>query len=170
MKRDELTQEYLKSILDYDPETGIFRRKTTDGGVNIDDIAGYMTESKYRRISIKNSGHYAHRLAWLYMTGNWPKNQIDHINGIRHDNRLTNLRECTVGENAQNQTRPRSSNRTSKYLGVYFQKDSRNTKSGWKSSIRVNGEYFYLGRFADEESAHEAYLAAKRIHHSFSTI
>ena len=93
-----MKQEELKQILDYDPDTGLFRwkikpRSQTDLG----DIAGTLCQG-YIRITINKKNYYAHRLAWLYMTGQWPVNTVDHINRIRNDNRISNLREATDQE------------------------------------------------------------------------
>ena len=91
-----ITQEELKELLDYNPETGLFtwnvynniKNKTTAGTFN----DGYI------QIKIKQKIYQAHRLAWLYVYGEWPKGQIDHINGIRDDNRIENLRDVTNRE------------------------------------------------------------------------
>ena len=88
-----------------------------------------------------------HRLAWAIYYGEWPKDQIDHINGIRGDNRIANLRSVSNQENSKN--RRRSSNNTSGYMGVSFHKGSRK----WQSYICVDGKFIFLGKFADKEDA-----------------
>lgn len=96
-----LSQEYLKSILHYDPETGILSWKVDRRRVKIGQIAGYLCLG-YVAIGIDGKLYKGHRLAWLYMTGEWPKDEIDHINRTKHDNRWVNLREATKEQNCDN--------------------------------------------------------------------
>lgn len=98
-----LTQEYLKRQLSYDPETGLFTRIRANGNAHIGDIAGNTNSiSGYHYISLKGHPRRAHRLVWLYLYGAFPEGMIDHINGIKNDNRLANLRECNRAQNALN--------------------------------------------------------------------
>ena len=95
-----LTQSELKELLNYNPQTGIFTRKThLNKHCKINDIAGHKTKHGYVTINIKSKIYYAHRLAWLYVHGEMPKNVIDHINRIKHDNSAKNLRWVTASEN-----------------------------------------------------------------------
>ena len=96
------TQEELKSLLNYDDKTGIFTWRKSSGPVKSGSVAGYVNEKGYILIGIKGKSYRAHRLAWLYVTGEHPVNVIDHINGVRDDNRLSNLRSCTQKENINN--------------------------------------------------------------------
>ena len=148
----ELTQERLKERVHYNQENGIFtnkvRRKGTRG---IGDRAGSLHTSGYRHITIDYILYLEHRLAWFYVYGEWPKDQIDHINNIRDDNRLCNLREATNSENQFN--RKNISGFSSKYKGVSFH--SRDQK--WVACIGSNYKVIYLGRFDDEEEAALAY-------------
>ena len=173
-----ITQEYLKSILDYDPLTGVFtwkERQICDfncerlrNGWNTKysfKSAGRIKNDGYIQIGINGKRHAAHRLAWFYIYGEWPKNDIDHINGFRNDNRLSNLREATRGENMQNQNETHK-NSNCKYLGVYFC----NRSKRFVSLIGVNNKKKYIGKFSTPEAAHEAYLKAKRELHEFCTI
>ncbi len=99
----ELTAEYLRSILHYDQETGIFTWKVrTARRVKAGDVAGCSDGDGYRLIKVQSRLYKAHRLAWLYIHGSWPKDQIDHINRIRTDNRIANLREVSNKQNLQN--------------------------------------------------------------------
>lgn len=91
----KLTQEVLKSLLYYDPETGIFVWLVTRQRSPAGKEAGGYDEKGYRRICVNGTKVRAHRLAWLYMTGEWPEDQLDHINGLKDDNRFVNLREAT---------------------------------------------------------------------------
>lgn len=134
----EITQEYLKSILRYDPESGLLFRKK-DGS-----IAGGETKDKsntYIRLRIKGYKYRAHRLAFLYMTGEIPRSQIDHINGNGKDNRWDNLRIVDNIQNAKNQKTPK--NNSSGIMGVHKHYDS------WIASITADKKRIYLGRYAD---------------------
>ena len=163
MKENEalLTQEYLKSILDYNPETGIFTWKIRPAYcINIGDIAGCLNKNDgYIRIQINNKSYQAHRLVWLYMTGNCPIKTIDHINHIRTDNRIINLRDITQRENQYN--RSENKNNSSGYKGVSWHKKA----NKWHARIRVNGKQIHLGYFTDKEEASQAYQEAKEKYH-----
>lgn len=147
-----LTQERLKQVVSYDPATGLFSRDAKAG------------ESGYVRLSIDGSDYLAHRLAWLYMTGSWPKGQIDHKNGTRSDNRWDNLRDVTTRVNSQNQRKPMNTNVNTGLLGSYRNGDR------FMSKIKVNGRIVYLGTFDTPEQAHEIYVAAKRQLHEGCTL
>lgn len=97
-----LTQEELKRMLHYESETGIFTWKINKRGpVKRGDVAGKTNGRGYRVIKIDGAYYYAHRLAWFYITGNWPK-ETDHINRVKTDNRMVNLREVTHSLNNRN--------------------------------------------------------------------
>lgn len=167
-KESILSQEYLKSILDYDPETGIFRRKyRRDRGKDWNarfsgKIVGGKSVGRVR-ITLSNRHYLAHRLAWFYMTGNWPKEQIDHINLNPSDNRFVNLREATHSQNMMN-TGLRADN-VAGLKGVSWRKD----KKKWGARIRFNGVRKKLGYFDDPEAAYRAYCeAAAKYHGDFS--
>ncbi len=163
--RPELTAERLREILSYDPETGIFRWAIKTGPkVIIGAVAGGDDGHGYVTISVEKRICRGHRLAWLYMHGVWPADQIDHINGDRSDNRIANLREATVAENLQNQ-RVRSTNKSG-YPGVYWEPD----RGKWRAQIRVKGRNIYLGLHADIVDAVAARTEAKARHHQFNPI
>lgn len=158
-----INQERLKELLHYDPETGMFiwcvkpSRRVKSGAA-----AGGIDSKRYRVIRIDGVYYKAHRLAWLYVHGRFPIRDIDHINGVRDDNRIANLREATRAENGQN--RKKNINNTSGFHGVSW--DSANRK--WRASIQVNSRPKRLGLFDAPESAHAAYLAAKAELHTFN--
>ena len=159
-----LTQERLKELLHYDPETGFFTRIKSTCNVNKVGVrCGALHHSGYIELMVDSKNYRAHRIAWLYMTGEFPKHYIDHINGVKNDNRFCNLRDVTKQTNAQNEIRARKHNST-KFLGV--------SKRGNKfhSTITINGKHKHLGFFNTAEEAHAAYIEAKRIHHLGCTI
>ena len=99
-----LTLDYLKQLLNYDPLTGIFTWVVSrNRRVKIGQIAGYLNSPiLHRRIEIDGKSYGAHRLAWLYVYGYFPCGVVDHIDGNPSNNKITNLRECTQGENSRN--------------------------------------------------------------------
>jgi len=158
-----LTQERLKKLLHYDPETGIFTwLVSTARRVKVGDVAGTIMNQGYRAISIDGKKYKAHRLAFLYMTGKFPTNGTDHIDGDPANNRWTNLRECTTAENAQNTASHKNS--SSKYVGVGWHKGGQK----WRAQIKINGKKKHLGLFETEAEAYAAYCKAKSEHHHFN--
>lgn len=161
-----LTQDFIREILDYKSETGIFVWKTIaskNSSNKIGDVAGSIDPQGYRRIGIARKYYMEHRLAWLYVYGEWPKEQIDHIDNDRSNNRIENLRDVNQSINQHNQIRAHSHNHNG-YLGVHPHRDK------FRARIRINGEDKHLGLFCTPEEAHIAYLNAKRIFHPESTI
>jgi hypothetical protein len=160
-----LTQARLKEVLHYDPETGIFtRRIRTSTRVNIGDIAGFVHSSGYVHIKIDRKIYKGHRLAWLYMTGNWPY-ELDHKDGIRSHNWFDNLRDVSKSGNSQNQRKARKDNKNG-HLGVSILK-----KTGtFRACIAINGKNKHLGCFNTADEAYDAYVTAKRIYHPTNTL
>ena len=159
-----LTYERLREVLHYDPETGVFTRLVrTSNRIKVGDVAGCSAGDGYVQIRVDGVRYLAHRLAFLWMTGEWPRDMIDHINGVRDDNRFANLRPATRAENMQNQRRAMSNSQTG-LLGV--------TRVGkrFMATIQVDGRKIHIGTFDTPEQAHEAYLAAKRRLHPGCTI
>ena len=147
----------LRSLLDYDPDTGIFRwRMQPSRNVKAGAVAGSVNYLGYISIRMKRTAFMAHRLAWLYTHGVMPTHDIDHINGDKADNRIRNLRDVSRSVNLQNQTRPRRDN-TSGCRGVSWRKDIKR----WYAQIKVNRRSQHLGYFKTAEAAHAAYLTAK---------
>lgn len=135
-----LTQAELKKILNYNENTGTFSWKVkVSRNVNIGDVTGSMDGKGYLWIKIKGKSYSAHRLAWLFVHGYLPENDIDHRNRIRDDNSLSNLREVSKICNGQNCVI--GSNNSSGFNGVSFNKQSKK----WRASMRVNGMGIYLG-------------------------
>ncbi|MFA7308084.1 MAG: HNH endonuclease signature motif containing protein [Hyphomicrobium sp.] len=175
--RATLTEEYVRQLLNYNHETGVFTWKERAPDMFVDGerhaewqcrnwnskhagtAAGTINSKGYVLIIIVRIGYYAHRLAWLYMTGQWPEADIDHTNGDRSDNRFCNLREATHTENMRN-ARKRLDN-TSGVKGVCWD----NQTNKWRASIRVAGKRLYLGYFSSREDAAAAYERAACEHH-----
>lgn len=167
----ELTQEYLKSVLHYDPVTGVFtwkvRTKETApfqkqihcwNGRFANVTAGSKTTLGYIGITLLSVHQKAHRLAWLYVYGELPKSDIDHINGNRADNRIANLRAVSRRQNTQNAKI--KSNNTSGYNGVSWRRRERK----WYAKISSNGKEVFLGCFGDLQDAIAARRAANIQH------
>lgn len=147
----KLTQSELKRHLSYDPETGVFRRLiSTAYRVKVGDIAGSKNDRGYLQIMISGVRHRAHRLAFLYMTGEFPARHVDHINGDCSDNRWGNLRDVTISQNASN--RKLEARNTSGIVGVYWNR----WKRKWVAQVRQSGRNIYLGKFDNIEDAAKA--------------
>jgi len=158
-----ITHDRLRTILSYDMFTGLFHWKIHRPGCLSGKVAGHKKTNGYLRIGIDYKSYALHRLAWFYMTGRWPKEDIDHINGIRDDNRFGNLRCVSRGVNLENQKRAQSDN----VLGVLgVQKKGKR----FSACITVKGEQKYLGMFATAKEAHNEYLRVKRHLHQGCTI
>ena len=155
------TAETLRTLFDYEPESGIFRwRVKPSRSVKAGDVAGSVRSDGYIVIAVNSRKFLAHRLAYLHFHSVWPEHHIDHINGNPADNRIANLRDASRSVNAQNITRPPKSN-TSGFLGVSLSKDTER----WRATIYINKRSQHIGYFKTAEAAYAAYLAAKlRLH------
>jgi len=167
MSHFDITLDQLRALLHYDPETGRFTwrvktcRKVVPGA-----IAGYVKPEGYRIIRIDKRGYRASRLAWFYTTGKWPLGDIDHIDGNPRNNAFCNLRDVSTAGNIQNQRRAHTRNKTGGFLGVSKMKSSKR----WRARICTNGVQTVIGWFDTPEEAHQAYVEAKRLHHSTCAI
>ena len=156
-----ITQSRLKELLHYNEETGVFTWKVRRGVVPPNAIAGTKTK-KYIEIFIDGRQYQAHRLAWLYVHGEFPPYDTDHINRITLDNRIANLRPATRSENKQNISSPNANNKEG-LLGV--------SKHGlrYKAQIMVSGYKRHIGIYDTAQEASEAYIKEKmRIHPFFN--
>ncbi len=147
-----ITQNKLKSILSYNPEIGTFKWNKSGSGRKLSLEAGSLDSDGYWQINIGKKVYKAHRLAWLYVNGDWPVNQIDHINEIKSDNRMSNLRLATNMENMRN--RGKQKNNTSGYKGVWF---CERGKRNWHAKIQHHGKSIHLGSFYTAIEASKAY-------------
>lgn len=174
-----LTQEYITKLFDYDPETGIFIWKqrsidqfvskrafsTWNARFSLKKAGSVRKDNGYVNLTINNKHYFAHRLAWLYVYGVIPSLEIDHINGVRDDNRIVNLREATSSDNKQNRHKC-SKNSLTGLLGVRF---SKRTKR-FSSTIFLKGKAHHLGSFDSKEEAYSSYVKAKSDLHPFSML
>ena len=151
----------------YDPNTGLFTHKTSKGGVKIGSQAGGKCPDGYITLAINNSYYKAHRVAWYmhYKTEIPSDKELDHINGVRTDNRICNLRLVTRSQNIQNLKKARSDSGT-KIIGVYYRKST----GMYHARITVKGKQKHLGVFHSAEIASRVYLDAKRKLHTHGTL
>ena len=164
-----VTQELLKKRFHYDPETGIFTRLIKVANcADIGILNGSPHRKGYRQTRIFKKSYLLHRLAWMYMTGEWPKHNIDHINGIPYDNRWNNLRDIPNGVNRQNMKKPMVTNKSG-LLGVSFSKKGKDGNH-WLAQLVVNKKHVLNQCFPTKEEAHAAYIFAKRKYHVGCTI
>jgi hypothetical protein len=156
----EVNQERVKALYNYDPNTGVFVSKLYNKPVGFLQ-QGYLCvvlwhHGKERKFRL-------HQLAWLYVHGVWPDPMLDHINGIKTDNRINNLRIVTNAQNAQNRTiyKTKSDLPKSGFKGVHWVRSS----NKWRASIGCNKKTYYLGVFSDPKKAFFVYQdAAKKLH------
>jgi hypothetical protein len=162
-----ITYDRLLESLSYDPVTGIFIwvRDPKFYRIKKGDLAGSITKLGYRKIRIDGKIYFAHRLAWYFMMKRYPDCDIDHINGIKDDNRWENLRAATASQNQMNRTKTRSN--TSGFKGVYWHEKLQK----WQAKITIKKKQIYLGVFSTAEEASHAYQdAAFRLHRDFAKV
>ena len=174
----KITQNYLKEIVSYNPETGIFI--WIDRGLShfkslssyrswitrfLGKQAGSVSNNGYVVINTNGKLYTCHRLAWLYVHGTMPYLEVDHIDGDRSNNKIANLRLANRSENNQNKRSALSNNKLG-VLGVSLCKST----SKYRATIVINKKQKTIGRFNTKEEAHEAYLIAKREIHPRNTI
>lgn len=157
----------LRELFSYDPNTGVIahgplcsKRHMIGKQVKNCSAKGYL------RAYVDGEYMYAHRVAWAHYYGEWPNGQIDHIDGNRGNNAISNLRDVSPEINAQNLHNPKRNNLKSRFLGV----GATRTKGKFHSMIQFGNTVKYLGRFDSEEEASAAYVAAKRKYHPGCTI
>jgi hypothetical protein len=155
MQKRELTAERLREVLDYNPETGVFRRKIAGGYKSkVGDIAGARRARGDFQINVDGKNYLAHRLAWLYVKGEWPQGWLDHINGHPGDNAFRNLRIANGSQNNCNR-RTRRDNLSGLKGVTQDRRDQR-----YSARIKIKGRRTSLGYFDTPEEAHAAYCRA----------
>lgn len=167
MAKADLTAERLRHCLSYDPTTGEFTRLVDSyrGVAKAGSKPGRLFKNGYIYIALDCKRYLAHRLAWLYVYGAWPAEQIDHINQVKTDNRIENLRAVTPRVNNENRRKAQSQNLVG-LRGVSWHAHSKK----WRSRITVRGVEYRLGLYDTAEDASEAYIRAKRQLHEGCTI
>ena len=160
--RESLTSSRLQELTRYDHETGKLFWKITRGAAVKDRAAGSINNDGYLYLSVDGHKYSVHRLVWLYVYGEWPKKLVDHINRVKTDNRIANLREATSAEN--NQNTPVLKTNTSGYRGVcWCKRDSK-----WEAKIKHNKRTKFIGKFDCIEDAYQAYLDTAAMLHAFN--
>ena len=153
----ELTKNLLDRLFIYDPKTGLVTRKVrTSNNVNIGDVVGSAHNMGYLTVQINKKVYLLHRIIWFMVYGKFPENDIDHINGDRSDNRLSNLRDVCHKENLKNKRRQK--NNKSGVVGVGWY----NKLGKWKACIMVDGRTIHLGYFYKKSKAIKARKDAEK--------
>lgn len=151
-----LTIDQLRDTLDYDPESGVFKWRKKISAKNVVGAIAGSYKPVYAEVGLFGTSYRLHRLAWFYMTGAWPKGEIDHIDQNKKNNAFGNLRDVGRSENLINQDKACRQKRTSQHRGVFPSVSGR-----WFSRLKVDGKIRHLGTFDTETEANHAYLAEK---------
>lgn len=164
--KPEIDKAYLKEFIRYNRDSGEFIwAKPPNNAIKVGAVAGSVNPRGYIELKIKNVSYKGHRVAWFIEFGVMPTSGIDHINGNKLDNRISNLRFANDSQNQQNLRGPTKRNSTG-FLGVSFNKRVKK----YQSMIRANGVNHWLGYFNTAEDAATKYLSRKRELHSYCTI
>lgn len=166
-KPGALTSTEIRRLMTYDPETGVCRWLVNRGTRSLaGNVAGSPHCEGYLHCRIYRKQYMLHRLIWLWMTGEWPRNQIDHVNGNRIDNRWANLRDVLPHENNQNRALISKNNNTSGLIGIYWSTRDKN----WRAQLRHKGKLYNIGRYATVEDALRARNAFKFKMHTYAPV
>jgi hypothetical protein len=158
--------QQARTKFNYNPATGVFTHATSHFKSKVGAVAGGRDNNGYVHLKIRDKSYPAHRIAWLLTYGEIPPRFLDHINGDRADNRISNLRLATIAQNNQNQRKARSDNKSTGILGVhYFPQGDK-----YRPRIMVDGKSINLGLFDTPEEARAAYITAKRLLHPFCSL
>ena len=153
----QISHKELLAAVRYDQDTGHFYKG--------DSRAEHSGGQGYLNLTVSGVEARAHRYAWLYVYGVWPKGEIDHVNGSRADNRITNLRDVPRSINQQNRHKPQKNNKSG-FLGVSLERGGKK----YRATVRVGKKGHYIGSFDTAEAAHDAYVQAKRQLHLGCTL
>lgn len=169
MATANLTAQRARELLSYDPDSGIFTWNVDVGRwgrIKAGTTTGSPDANGHLRIQVDGTLYYAHRLAWLIETGNWPAGDVDHRDGVPANNHWGNLRDVPHRTNTENRRRAHRNKSSGLPMGVSID----NRDGAFRADITVDGKARSLGRFTNPEQAHEAYLNAKRELHVGCTI
>lgn len=166
MRKKPIPIEYVRKLIGYDPTSGILTWLESKGRAIVGQVAGAKQTSRgktYIQVKIDRSYYKGHQLAWVLYYGIWPMFDLDHIDGDGTNNRVDNLRPCSMAQNKANSRRYK--NNKSGHKGVFWKKDSKN----WSVSIQKNGVRRHLGRFSSYDDAVAAYTnEAKALYGEFA--
>lgn len=167
--REKLTPEQIRTLLDLNVETGELRwTAAASQGRLTQRIAGSLAGNGYWQIKTGKVCYLAHRIVWAIVHGEWPEKDIDHIDGNRANNALSNLRLVTKAQNMQNLA-VTGKNTASGIAGAIHRPANQRRREKWEAKIRVNGVLRHLGSFDDPQKAHARYMQVKtQIHSHFS--
>lgn len=164
-KEVELSLSFLRSVLSYEPETGLFRWLINESGAKVGTVAGNVKSNGYFVVGLRGAKYQQHRLAWFYHYGVWPIGTIDHRDCDRANNRMANLRDVSQAVNMQNQ-RKATSRSKSGVLGVYWSEKHQ----GFMAALGINKKKKRRGPYKTQERAAAVYLDLKRTHHEGCTL
>ena len=145
-----LTYEDAHRFFQYEPASGLLTWRVSKGTTKAGSVAGHLNNGGYLHVQVEDKKYKVHRIIWLLMTGTFPEAEVDHVSGVRNDNRWSNLRAASHAENGRNVKKP--THNTSGFKGVYW--DERTRK--WRAKIKLHGTPYYLGYFSTPEDAAEA--------------
>lgn len=155
-KPPEITQSRAQELFYYDPETGVLTRRKTAGNSGKGAMVLTKSSAGYLRVLVDWHRYYVHQVIWVYVHGEWPNGQIDHIDNDRTNNRIKNLRVCNASANCLNQRKPRTNNK----LGLHGVHELPSGK--YRAQCQVQGKKINLGLFEDKHSAAAAYQEFKK--------
>ena len=165
MAKPNLTAKRVQEVLQYNQETGVFTwKRKLSNTIHIGDVAGNFRKTGYVCIQVDGKIYFAHRLAWLYMTGEMPIGEVDHKIGL--GNQWSNLRDGNKSQNMQNKRKAHLNNKSTGILGVSYHKK----RKKYTAQIGVGGKKIHLGEYKTAEEAQSAYIAAKRRLHPGCTL
>ena len=163
-----LTAEEARYFFDYDKETGNLIRiiASKNHPHTLNKVAGSKWRNGRVIVSVPGGRRFqAHRLVWLWVYGEWPKYEIDHINGNPSDNRIENLRDVTRSVNGENQRAAMVDSRSG-ILGATWVE----SRQRYHVAIKAKGKHYFIGSFKDQDQARDAYVTAKRKLHEGNTL
>lgn len=160
MANVHISVEDLREIVSYDQSTGDLRWKINSGVRRVGDLVKNHDKNGYNRLCYLGGYYFAHRVAWALHSGEWPSEMIDHVNGVKSDNRIDNLREATRSQNCVNRAPTSTPRAKSGYFGVVAAR----APGSWGAKLVVNRKRLYLGTFKTPEDAARAYDKSAFLH------